>query len=72
MTPEQFYYTTGRDPENDDLERVNCPQGGELGHEFCGVCQHCNYPRFVPRFDAGVLVCNHRTITNQLNHEERS
>lgn len=67
MTAEQFYYVTGHDPENDDLERANCPEGGKLGHDSCGICEHCGYPRFIPRFDADILTCNHRTILAKEN-----
>lgn len=36
ITYEQFEKATGFPPENDDLERVNCPEAGKLGHWSCG------------------------------------
>jgi hypothetical protein len=47
MTAKQFEQITGRPPEQDDLERVNCPQAGSIGHEHCGTCPVCNLPRFM-------------------------
>jgi len=45
-TKEYFLERTGRLPENDDLDRVNCKDAGKLGHNDCGVCMH-NYPMFM-------------------------
>ncbi len=36
----------GIPPEQDDLERCNCPNAGKIGHEHCGICIH-NLPRFM-------------------------
>lgn len=36
ITREKFIEATGREPEQDDLERVNCKQAGEIGHLCCG------------------------------------
>lgn len=46
-TPEQFYEAVGRYPRDDDLDRVNCPKEGELGHQACGWCPECNKPWFL-------------------------
>lgn len=54
ITAEQFKAATGRDPEDDDLERVNCPQAGRIGHLCCGWDSVWNRPQFEigPRLDA--------------------
>lgn len=39
MTREEFIAAMGFEPENDDLERANCPKRG-LMHYGCGVCDH--------------------------------
>lgn len=43
-TATDFKMIVGREPEQDDLERVNCNSAGKLGHECCGVCEH-GYPK---------------------------
>jgi hypothetical protein len=40
ITAEFFRWETGRWPEHDDLERVNCDKGGQVGHFHCGWCKH--------------------------------
>ena len=60
MTHDEFAQLVGSVPENDDLERVNCEVVGTAGHEQCGICRKCGYPRFIPKFDKGELVCDHR------------
>ena len=45
-TREDFVDATGRLPEQDDLDRANCPDAGKLGHQSCGICQH-NRPVFM-------------------------
>jgi hypothetical protein len=40
ITAEMFRECTGRSPEHDDLDRVNCEQAGMLGHLHCGWCKH--------------------------------
>jgi hypothetical protein len=37
----------GQEPEDDDLERANCPKGGTLGHFSCGVCEEHGLPYFI-------------------------
>jgi hypothetical protein len=44
-----FEDRTGRKPEHDDLERVNCNQAGETGHWSCGWCDE----HYAPRFECG-------------------
>ena len=46
ITTEYFEQLTGRSPEDDDLERVNCDRAGEILHYSCGWCDHCNKPVF--------------------------
>jgi len=46
ITADQFRQATGRDPEQDDLERVNCPNAGEVGHWGCGWDKRLNLPVF--------------------------
>jgi len=52
MTAEEFKEMTGADPDQDDLERVNCDRVGEYGHRSCGVCPEHNLPRFMCRCPA--------------------
>lgn len=46
ITKEYFTETLGRHPIEDDLERVNCPYAGELGHEHCGWNKLQNKPAY--------------------------
>jgi len=46
MQAYEFEQTTGRKPEQDDLERVNCDQVGEIGHLSCGWCSSHDGPMF--------------------------
>lgn len=48
MSPEEFEKTFGFKPENDDIERAECPDAGLLGHFNCGVCPNCGMPRYTP------------------------
>lgn len=47
ISAEYFERRTGRPPENDDLERVNCPKAGTLGHFGCGWNEAADLPRFM-------------------------
>lgn len=38
ISADEFELLCGRKPEQDDLERVNCPDAGRLGHQQCGWC----------------------------------
>ena len=44
MNSKEFMLLTGRLPENDDLERVNCNEAGSDGHIMCGTCEAHNMP----------------------------
>jgi hypothetical protein len=46
MNAKEFKDKTGYTPNNDDLNRVNCPYAGEVGHKNCGWCDKCNKPMF--------------------------
>lgn len=35
-TEEEFTKMTGREPEGDDMDRLNCEQAGQAGHYQCG------------------------------------
>ncbi len=48
ITRETFLAATGREPENDDLERCNCKEAGKLGHYSCGWNAAENRPQFMP------------------------
>lgn len=47
ITAEQFKAATGREPEQDDLERCNCPKAGQMGHWQCGWNEGRNLPQFM-------------------------
>jgi hypothetical protein len=49
ITREKFIEATGREPEHDDLERVNCGHRGEIGHMCCGW----NWLHGKPQFEIG-------------------
>ena len=46
ITREMFEQATGRVPEQDDLERANCPQAGQIGHSGCGWNIGMNKPQW--------------------------
>lgn len=46
-TSAQYREMTGHDPEQDDLERLNCEQAGKAGHSQCGYCPEHHKPRFL-------------------------
>jgi len=48
-TIEDFTKATGRAPEQDDLDRCNCPDAGQLAHQSCGVCKEHKMPVFMCR-----------------------
>ena len=64
ITREKFIEATGREPEQDDLERVNCPYAGGLMHSCCGWndlldCPQFEVePRYVPVFAPRTLSPN--------------
>jgi uracil-DNA glycosylase len=47
ISAERFTAAVGREPENDDLDRCNCPEAGKIGHSGCGWCRQCDRPRFI-------------------------
>jgi len=47
MTAKEFKEKTGMEPVNDDLDRVNCPDAGKLGHWQCGWCKEHDKPYFM-------------------------
>jgi hypothetical protein len=46
LTAEDFRNATGREAEDDDLDRVNCSKVGNDGHWMCGWCYKHNMPFF--------------------------
>ena len=46
MDEAAFTEFVGRPPEQDDLERVNCPDVGHGAHLMCGWCDEHEVPRF--------------------------
>ena len=44
MKTKEFLLLTGRLPENDDLERIDCAKAGSDGHIMCGTCKVHNMP----------------------------
>jgi hypothetical protein len=46
ITREYFIKATGREPQDDDLDRCNCPHAGEIGHFCCGWDTFLNQPQF--------------------------
>jgi hypothetical protein len=51
MTAEAWERAVGRPPENDDLERANCPDRGKAGHWSCGWDYHANLPIYMTGSD---------------------
>ena len=53
ITAEYFKEATGREPENDDLERCNCDYAGHFMHSCCGWNEEHDKPQFEigPVFD---------------------
>lgn len=47
ITAEKFKEATGREPEDDDLERCNCGKAGQMGHFMCGWNSKLNLPVFM-------------------------
>jgi len=46
ITRRKFITATGREPEQDDLERCNCPNAGAIGHFCCGWDYKYDLPIF--------------------------
>ena len=49
ITLSMFIQATGYMPEDDDLERSNCPKAGQPLHEGCGWNHKLNQPMFYGR-----------------------
>ena len=47
ITTEKCREALKSDPTMDDMERVNCPREGHIGHSNCGWCILHDQPRFV-------------------------
>ncbi len=47
ITAEQFEAAVGHPPQDDDLERSNCPDAGSLMHQSCGWDHERNLPEFI-------------------------
>jgi len=47
MDHAQFKEKFGFEPDQDELDRVNCRFSTHPGHHDCGVCGTCNNPRFM-------------------------
>jgi len=47
MNKAQYKDMTGQENSQDDLDRVNCPHAGEIGHKNCGWCWECGTPAFL-------------------------
>lgn len=46
ITAEYFIAKTETEPEGDDLDRCNCKEAGEVGHQSCGWCNEHDKPVF--------------------------
>ena len=47
ITPEKFAERVGRPPVDDDLERCNCTEAGDIGHYLCGWDEETDLPVFM-------------------------
>jgi hypothetical protein len=47
ITADEFWQRFGCVPLQDDLQRANCPEAGQVGHYQCGVCRKHDRPRFM-------------------------
>ena len=48
ITAEKFEESVGSKPENDDLDRCNCTEAGNMGHLQCGWDDERDMPVFIP------------------------
>lgn len=46
ITREKFVQATGREPQDDDLERCNCQSAGRAAHSCCGWSEEHDKPQF--------------------------
>lgn len=73
ITREKFIERVGREPVDDDLERCNCTEGGDIGHYFCGWDDETDLPVFIAtphKLAAEVNRCN-TVVMAKLYHERR-
>lgn len=49
ITAEHFKLVTGVEPEQDDLDRCNCPKAGQHFHYCCGWDWERDRPNFWPK-----------------------
>jgi hypothetical protein len=47
ITRDKFIMATGVEPQDDDLDRCNCPHAGALGHLCCGWDDDHDKPQFM-------------------------
>lgn len=47
LSEEDFFEMTGHESQQDDMERVNCENPGQVGHSQCGICSEHQKPRFI-------------------------
>ena len=47
ISSRMFKEKTGKEPEQDDLERASCRDAGKVGHWMCGWCYLCDLPVFM-------------------------
>lgn len=66
ITEDYFTSVLGRQPEQDDLERVNCPYAGEWGHAHCGWNKVHNRPAFEVRTPQSEQLVNKRLALKYL------
>ena len=58
MTEQEYTKKVGSPPIQDDLERVNCPIVGEIGHSSCGWNSCKDIPMFMGSNHADDCKCN--------------
>jgi hypothetical protein len=63
VTRADFIKATGREPQQDDLERCNCMEAGTWGHLCCGW----DYTQMKPQFDIGPRKWNGAFPRNSVN-----
>ena len=59
-TVKEFEAAMGRPPEDDDMERVNCPDAGKILHTCCGWCEDCDRPMFACQCSLDVRALRYR------------
>lgn len=67
ITAPMFKAATGHEPMNDDLQRCNCEDAGEIGHSGCGWDKKRNMPNFMP----GDGKCNYQDFIDNHNIQSK-